>query len=335
MTSPGSPEGEGGFLEVSWLVRPGSPSHADIQRWQGPSAAERTGLFQKNSGGGGMRWGAGLSSFLVFFCSLEMDCFLHPGCLTAPAHLACTFGTCLETLIFLFFYFFLRDGPIFAFFCCCCSKTYCDAWVALTIQFSEQSSLSWIILHLCKGMATGAFCDSGTWLVGQNPSSHSSLTCVSKSCRDLPTRDIVVKWTLGLDKKSCNGRWDVPLGGIPHIVSEITTAWTIAKRSWQVLMLHTGRWAVRRVKAPLDDEHLGCLEVWGLCCDGNGLVNAYSWSGGKTWEQFRRWLKPKGSLTFVLVDWIESQRSVHYLSSHSSFPKMKMLYYVFVLFVFF
>ena len=32
---PRSPQGEGGFLEVSWLARHGSPSRADIQRWPG------------------------------------------------------------------------------------------------------------------------------------------------------------------------------------------------------------------------------------------------------------------------------------------------------------
>lgn len=159
MTSPGSPEGEGGFLEVSWLVRHGSPCHADIQRWRGPSAAERTGLF-KNGVGGTLR--AGLSSFLMFFCSLEMDCFLHPGCLIAPAqspvtctyHLACTFGTCLQNL-----WIFCEGWTSYLYFFC--SKTCCEAWVALTIQFSEWSSHSWIILHLCKGMATGAFVTVG------------------------------------------------------------------------------------------------------------------------------------------------------------------------------
>lgn len=31
------------------------------------------------------------------------------------------------------------------------------------------------------------------WTPGQNPSSNSSLACVSKSCRDLPTRDFLIK----------------------------------------------------------------------------------------------------------------------------------------------
>lgn len=58
MTSPGSPEGEGGFLEVSWLARHGPPSCADIQRWPGPSA----GLSKSEKQKVGQKWSAGLSS---------------------------------------------------------------------------------------------------------------------------------------------------------------------------------------------------------------------------------------------------------------------------------
>lgn len=66
--------------------------------------------------------------------------------------------------------------------------------------------------------------------------------------------------------------------------------------------------------------------MWGICCNGNGLVNAYSWSGvrpGTTSEcglsQWEVWL------FCFLVDWIESQWSVHFLFSHSSFPKQSVL----------
>lgn len=57
-----------------------------------------------------------------------------------------------------------------------------------------------------------------SWTHGQNPSSHSSLACVSKSCRDLPTRDILSSehWLLGrscLDETDEVGRGNCPVLG--------------------------------------------------------------------------------------------------------------------------
>lgn len=51
---------------------------------------------------------------------------------------------------------------------------------------------------------------------------------------------------------------------------------------------------------------------------------------GKTWDQFLKMVKADGRFDhFVfLVDWIESRWSVHFLFSHSSFPKERMFYYL-------
>lgn len=69
--------------------------------------------------------------------------------------------------------------------------------------------------------------------------------------------------------KSCHDSWGVPLGGIPHIVRDNCTA------AWAIVNLHTKGNTMQTVWV----TSVGHLKMWGICCNGNGLVNAYSWDG--------------------------------------------------------